>query len=298
MASPESERLRALFVKDWYGLKLPIQQRRADWEARESKVKLSDDVTVQPLEVAGVRCDRVSMADQNENALILHLHGGGFTQGSCITHRRLAVGLSKAASVPVLQVDYPLAPESPFPAAIEAVAQVYRAVLEQGLTSEKVVFVGDSAGGCLVASTIMFLRDRGLPIPAGAFFMGAGFDLTLSGESVESRKDIDPMLFKEGLEESNRYYLNGESPTNPLASPLFGDLRMFPPLLIHAGTDDLLMSDSIRFAEKAKKAGVDVELEVWEEMWHVWHMCVGMIPEADEALRKAGLFIRRSLKID
>lgn len=298
MASSESKTIRLQFVKDPESLKIPFETKRRDWEESACQVPLPSDVTIQPQETAGIYCERITVSSKKDDSLIFYLHGGGYTEGSCLTHRRFASNLARKVSVPLLLVDYPLAPEHPFPEAIESTVKVYQSILEQGIDPQKIVFAGDSAGGGLSVAVMMTLREKGLPLPGGLFIMSPWLDLTLSGESFERLRDIDPNVFKEALEYCADNYMNGQDKSNVLASPVLGDFHHFPPTLVHVGSHEILLSESILFEEKAKKAGVDIQLEVWDEMWHVWHGWAGELPEADKALQKAGAFIRRLLQVN
>jgi monoterpene epsilon-lactone hydrolase len=227
--------------------------------------------------------------------VILCLHGGGFTMGSSKATHVLASFLSAASGCRVLVIDYRLAPEHPFPAALEDTIAAYRWLLEQGFFPSRIIFAGLSAGGGLALSTLVSLRDAGVSLPAGAVLVSPWTDLAGTGESVITRAEADPWL----TDEMNRYhaalYAGGKDLRHPLISPLYADYRGLPPLLIHVGSDEIMLDDSIRVAERAKEAGVDVTLEVWEGMWHLWHAFASRLPEGRRAIEQIGHFVRRKL---
>lgn len=227
--------------------------------------------------------------------VVLYLHGGGYHLGSIATHRHLAGHLAQASNARTLQVEYRLAPEHPFPAGLDDCMAVYRWLLDEGCPSTSVVIAGDSAGGGLALAMALRLRDEGYALPAGVVTFSAWTDLTLSGSSFESRKDSDPMA-GDGSEEDGEQtvlaYLAGADPRHPWASPVFGEYAGLPPLLLQVGDFELILDDSVRVADLAMDADVSVDLEVWSEMTHVFQLGVGFVPEADEAVRKAGAWIQ------
>jgi acetyl esterase/lipase len=223
---------------------------------------------------------------------VYHVHGGGYTSGSCVTHRDLAARLSQASGARVFLLDYRLAPEHPFPAAIDDAVAGYEWLLAGGARPQQIVISGDSAGGTLVLAALLRLRERAAALPAGAVLISAMTDLTLSGASIESRAAADPLVYRESLAGAIAHYLGPADPRDPLASPLFADLRGLPALLIQVGADEVLLDDSTRLAERARAAGVQVTLEVWEAMWHVWHGWAAELPEARQAIARIGAFVR------
>lgn len=293
MASPESRRIRASFASDREAEPSPIEVQRAQWEAAVAEANAGLDAAIAPVDIQGMRGEWVAAPAADEDRALLFLHGGGYNAGSCITHRALAAQLARAAGARVLQVDYRLAPEHPCPAAIEDAAQAYRWLLAQGLPPQQVAIGGDSAGGGLALATLIELRDTGTPLPAAAFLLSPWLDMALSGESIQTRAQIDPLSSYEGLHAAAQLYLAGRDPRDPQASPLYADLRGLPPLLIHAGDHEVLLSDAARLAERARAAGVQAQLEVWDAMWHVWHAWAGELPEARDAIAQVGAFIRQ-----
>jgi acetyl esterase/lipase len=224
---------------------------------------------------------------------ILYLHGGAYTRGSIVSHRALVARLSAASGARALVIAYRLAPENPFPAAVEDATAAYRWLLEQHIQPDQLVVSGDSAGGGLSLALLLALRDAGHPLPAGAALLSPWTDLAGTGESIRTLAGADPWLNAERLMLTAGLYLAGADACNPLASPLYGDLHGLPPLLIQVGTDEILLDDATRLAERARAAGVPVTLEVWERMWHVFQSFAAEIPEGRQAVEKIGAFVRQ-----
>jgi acetyl esterase/lipase len=254
-----------------------------------------DDVDFTPLEVAGRPAEWVLANGARTDRTLLYLHGGGYCVGSIASHRTLAADLSRAAGLRVLLLDYRLAPEHPFPAAVEDATAAYRFLLDAGCDPRQLAIAGDSAGGGLTAATLLALRDADTPLPAVAVLLSPWLDLSLTGASMDAKADVDPMVQRVPLQRMADAYLHGADPAAPLASPLFADLRHLPPLLIHVGSAETLLDDAVRFAERARAAGVDATLEVWADMIHVWHAFGFILPEARDANARVGTFLRERL---
>jgi acetyl esterase/lipase len=190
-----------------------------------------------------------------------------------------------------LSVEYALAPEQPFPAAVSDGVKAYRWLLDRGHAPGAIAIAGDSAGGGLTAATLIAARDQGLPMPAGAALLSPWSDLTCDTETYVTREASDPSIAPDGIREMAKIYLAGADPRNPLASPNFADLAGLPPLLIHVGSEEVLLHDARILAERARAAGVDVRFEVWDRMFHVWHAFYQMLEEGDAALRKVASFL-------
>lgn len=296
MASPESQRIRAGFVKSAVPDTRPLDIQRREWEDGELKTPPAGTI-IEAVNADGIACERVMCGLVDSSKIMLFLHGGGYNAGSSKTHRRLAAYLSQAAGIPLLLPDYRLAPEHPFPAGVEDVARVYRWLLNTGYAPEQVVFGGDSAGGGLAISALLMLREAGDSLPAGAAVMSPMLDMTLSGESMASRAALDPLTTEYGLRTAVDYYIGTGDPKHPIASPLYADLRGLPPLLIHVGDYEMLLSDSTRLAEQGHAAGVDVHLTVWPELWHIFQAWAADVPEARESLAQIGAWVRGKLMI-
>jgi acetyl esterase/lipase len=222
--------------------------------------------------------------------MILYLHGGAYALGSINVHRELLARLARATHMRVLAVDYRLAPEHPYPAALEDTAAAYRWALDAGCAPSRIVVAGDSAGGGLALATLAALRDAGAPLPAGTVCLSPWLDLALTGASIRTKASVDPVLSREALERYAGLYAGEHARTHPLISPLYADLRGLPPLLIQVGTDEILLDDAVRGAEKARAAGVRATLDVVEGMFHVFQM-VGVLPETRRALERIAAFV-------
>jgi len=270
----------------------PLVKQRANMERQARFVKIPSGVDIQPVTIGSLPAEWIRPTGEPLDGAVLYLHGGGYTMGSIRTHRALAAQIAIASQTPILIVDYRLAPENPFPAALEDAVQAYRYLLEGGIPTEKIILAGDSAGGGLAVAATLSLRDGGEPLPGGIVCISAWLDLTMSGESVSTCARADPLISLEASRWHAGMYAGGRDPGAPLLSPVFADLAGFPPLLIQVGEHEILRSDSQRLAEKARGAGVPVELEVWDGMFHVWHMAAGYLPEADQAIARIGEFIK------
>jgi acetyl esterase/lipase len=265
-----------------------LQEWRDGFEALASTMPLPPDVRVEKVDVSGVPGEWTSVDDREGAATVLYVHGGGYAIGSLNTHRKLVGDLVRAIGGRALAVDYRLAPEHRHPAAVDDATAAYRWLLTQGADPQSIVIMGDSAGGGLTAATLLALRDAGDPLPSAAVMMSPWLDLACSGESMTTKAPDDPMIDPAALHEWAHMYHGGNDLTAPLVSPLYGDLSDLPPLLIQAGTAEILLDDSVRFAERAKAAGVDVTLDVWDDMIHVWQLFAFMLPEAQQAIDRIG----------
>jgi epsilon-lactone hydrolase len=276
-------------------LDLPIPERRAAVEAGAALAPPPDDVSFDEVDAAGVPSEWVTAPGARSDTALSYLHGGSYTIGSPRTHRRLTAALSRELGCRVLAPDYRLAPEHPFPAAVEDAVAAYRWLLDGGAVPEHLAIAGDSAGGGLTVATVVALRDRGLPLPAAAVAISPWADLELAGRSMTTKADVDPLISRERLKRSADAYLAGLHARSPLASPVYADLKGLPPLLIHVGGRETLLDDAIALAERARSDGVDVTLEIEEEMIHVWHVFAGLFPEADNGVRRVAEFLRAKL---
>jgi acetyl esterase/lipase len=228
-----------------------------------------------------------------EPRILFYIHGGGFTAGSAAAYRGLSSHLSAATGCRVLAVDYRWAPEEPFPAALDDCVAGYRwLVTAGGAAPRNVVLAGDSAGGNLVVAMLLALKQDGEELPAAGVCLSPIFDLALTGDSVVSRAGRDPMILASSLQMCSAAYRGNSDPTNPLMSPLYGDLAGVPPLLLQCGSEEMLRDDSVRLAAKAKAAGVDVTFEEWDEMVHVWHLFADRLTDGRKALARVGEFVR------
>ena len=226
---------------------------------------------------------------------ILYLHGGGYCLGSIDSHRALAGRLGAAAGCRVLLPDYRLAPENPFPAALDDARSAYDWLLEKGHRPQRLIVAGDSAGGGLTLALLLSLKESAEPLPAGGLCFSPWTDLALTGSSATAGVIDDPMLTRKDAEALAALYADGEDLENPFISPLYGDPSGLPPLLIQVGTRELLLDDALRFARLAQDKAVEVTLETWPDLMHVWQIFAPMVPEAVEALADAGRWARETI---
>lgn len=225
----------------------------------------------------------------NENRIILYLHGGAYCAGSIKTHKALMARIARASKCKTIGINYRLAPDFPYPAAIEDAMLAYKTLLNEG--HQNIYLVGDSAGGGLVLALMLKLKEMGLKMPKAASLISPWTDLNLSGESIRTKQHLDPLIDPKILKYFASLYIGDEDACNPYISPLYADLKGFPPILIQVGGNEVILDDSTRLAKKLKKAGCDVELEIWDKMFHVWHYLGGIIPEAKTAINNIGKFI-------
>ena len=225
---------------------------------------------------------------------ILYFHGGSWVVGSPATAQGLTAALVRRTGVPAVSLDYRLAPEHPFPAAVEDGVAAYRDLLGQGVPADQIILSGDSAGGGLSVSTALAARDAGLPAAAGIVVFSPGLDATRTGASMTTKEGVDPLFTKAALDQLTPLYLAGQDPRQPLLSPaVYADLAGLPPLLVQVGSNEILLDDSTRLATRAAAAGVDVILDVTADVPHVFQMFAGILDEADQALDRAAFFLRQ-----
>jgi len=277
---------------------MSIPERRATMDAWDKAYPVADDVTVASAKVAEVPVEWITAPNASEDAVLLFLHGGGYVIGSPDSHRHLVANLSEETGLQGLLVDYRLAPEDPFPAAVEDAISVYAALLTHGFEAEEIVVAGDSAGGGLVVAMMLAIRDANLPLPAAGICLSPWNDLTGTAKSLETNASVDPTVTKESLDFFAGEYLGEEDAQNPYASPLFGDFTGLPPLLIQVGSVEVLLDDAVVLAERAKEAGVSVTLEIWDEMIHVWHRYHPVLQEAREANARIGEYVRGIVSVN
>jgi epsilon-lactone hydrolase len=297
MPSPESRDIRQWLLQNEKAGPSPssLEETRAGYEERAAKAALLPGTEFEPVVAGRVPCEWVTAPGVAADRVILHLHGGGYTMGSCRTARILAPRLGAASGSRVLTVDYRLAPEHPFPAAVQDAVSAYRWLLESGYPPEKIAIAGDSAGGGLALAALVLLRDETVQLPSAGVLISPWTDVALTGDSMKGRAEADPRVTEAELRRHAELYTGNIDPEHPLVSPLHADLQGLPPLLIHVGTDEILLDDSTRLAERARDAGGDVTLKVWDGVWHVWHSFTPHLPEACEAMEDIGRFVRGRL---
>ena len=290
MASEQLQQAMDMFKE--MGAKMGEAKNMDDMRAIMIETQAPDGVTCTPVEAGGVSAEWSEAAGVDEAKVVLYVHGGGYVMGSAGSHRDVTGRLSKAAGARVLSLNYRLAPEHPFPAPVDDAVAAYRWLLAQGISPGNIAVAGDSAGGGLAIATLLALRDAGEPLPAAGIGISPWVDMEGTGESMTTRAAVDPVVQKEGLLGMAKLYLGDADPKNPLAAPLHADLAGLPPLLLQVGDAETLLDDSTRLAERARAAGVDVTLKVWDEMPHVWHLFAPILPEGRQAIDEIGSFFQ------
>ena len=287
-------RIRAVY-RNW-NRDTTVAQMRGDWDAAFGGS--TAPAKYERVFAGGVDGEWIIPADAPEDKAILYFHGGGFRIGSVASHRDLIARIALASGCRVLAINYRLAPEHRFPAALDDALVAYGWMLDRGLKPDSVVFAGDSAGGNLVLAAMLALRERGLPLPIAAALMSPWTDLAATGTSYVTRAEVDPIHQRPMILALAKNYLGGQGdPCDPLVSPLYADLRGLPPLLIQVGDRETVLDDSVMFADLARAAGVDVHLEVWDGMIHVFQMFGAELSEAHRAIASIAQFLNRHLHI-
>jgi monoterpene epsilon-lactone hydrolase len=286
-------RIRAVY-RSW-NRETSVAQMRSDWDAAFGGS--TAPVTCERVSASGVDGEWISPANMPLDKAILYFHGGGFRIGSVESHRNLIAQIAVASGCRVLAINYRLAPEHRFPAALDDALAAYGWMLHQGLKPENIAFAGDSAGGNLVLSAMLALRERSLPLPVAAVLMSPWTDLAATGTSYVSRAEADPIHQRPMILALAKNYLGGQGdPCDPLVSPLYADLAGLPPLLIQVGDRETVLDDAVMFADLARAAGVDVHLEVWDGMIHVFQMFGAELAEAHRAIASIAQFLNRHLQ--
>jgi epsilon-lactone hydrolase len=274
----------------------PADQSLADQRSRMDSLAnffpVPEGTEVEPAVLGGVKGEWVRVRRARRDAAVLYLHGGGYVIGSPASHRHLAAAIGEATGTSVFSADYRMAPEHPFPAAVDDAVAAYKGLIDSGVAAANIAIMGDSAGGGLTIATLVAARDKGLPMPGCAVAISPWADLSQGGESYRSRLKRDPMITKPGLDAMAAAYLGGADAKTPLASPLFADLKDLPPLLIQVGSEEALHDDSVQLAARAEAAGVDVSLESWGGMVHVWHIFHPILGEGRDAVARIGSFVK------
>jgi acetyl esterase/lipase len=271
-----------------------ISEARATFRSIEALTPHPPRGTVtEHVKVFNTRADLITGPRSQSDRFVLYLHGGAYRLGSPANYRNFTWRIAAVARARVLALDYRLAPEHPFPAALDDAVSAYHWLLANAAEPKKLAVFGDSAGGGLALALMLKLRDAGTPLPAVAVALSPWTDLALTGPSLRLNDQADPMLNADDLPHFASEYLNGANPDDPYASPLYGNPTGLPPTLFQVGSDEILRDDTLRMAEKMAAAGCQVTVELWPRMPHVWHLLAPVIPEAGAALKKIGAFIER-----
>jgi len=294
MVSEESKDIRAMVINEiapqFNGTSLDVQRQAL--ERMGEQIVLPETVRIESVTAGGVPAEWVFTSETASDEVVLYLHGGGLVMGSCRTHRGIASDFAASSGARVLLLDYRLAPENPPPAAIDDSVAAYRWLLSIGMNPENIVIAGDSAGGCLSIATLVELRDADDELPAAAILLSPMVDYAITGESVITRAESDPWITKRTLLDTSNWYCGDKDPKSPMISPLYADLRGMPPVYIIVGSDEIILSDSTRLADRLGNVGCSVTLEIWSGMWHVFQFFSANLPEGRQSIEKIGAFIR------
>ena len=273
---------------------MSLAETRASFDAEMGAVPMAPDCAVETFELSGLPVEKITPAGAPGDKVLLYLHGGGHIFGSIKSHRHYVSRLAAAANVTAYHIDYRLAPEHPYPAAVEDALKAYQYILGQGVRPENLIVGGESAGGNLAAALLVTLKNKGLPQPAGAYLLSAWLDMQTTAESYARVGKRDPMITREGIVGVALAYLGGK-PDDPVTSPVRADLSGLPPMLIHVGSEEVLLSDSVTFANNAAMTGIDVRLHVAAGMPHAWPLFHFYLPSALTAIDETGAWMRQRL---
>jgi len=295
--------LRAELVRLAARWLIKYRSRHATLEQVRKRMRALDAVTPAPragtrtetIDAGAVKAHRISTPASRSGRHVLFLHGGGYATGSSAAYRHFTWRIASAARAHVVAIDYRLAPEHPFPAALDDAVSAYRWLLANHAQPSHLAVIGDSAGGGLAFALSLRAADEGLPAPAAIVALSPWTDLALTGRSLRRNVKADPLMNLGSVAMYARYYLAGTDPRTPYASPLYGDLRKTPPTLIQVGSDEVLRDDAVRMADRLRALGRHVELEIWPRMPHVWHLFVPILPEAHRAIARIGAFLETRL---
>ncbi len=288
--NPEIEIIRAQLAAG--PRPVDLAGRRARLDGLGSGYTIPPDVHIEPVHANGVEAEWTSTPGTDLSRVLLFLHGGGYVSGSIASHRHMVAELGRKAQARTLAVGYRLAPEHPFPAALEDTLAAYRFLLAQGFSPKRIALCGESAGGGLALAALISLRDAGEALPACAWLSSPWTDLRQTGGTMQTKAAVDPLIQKAYLDELAAAYLNGADAGNPLVSPLHADLRGLPPLLIHSGSAETMLDDSGRLAIAAGSADVRVTFEIWPDMIHAFTLFYPQLAAGREALAQVGRFVR------
>ena len=294
MTSDELAQLRGMLAAAPIDFSSNAQEVRAMFDGMIATFPVDESYNFTEKTIGGITGHWLDAPKKSANVM-LYIHGGAMLVGTAFGYRGLSGNLAQASGVNMFSIDYRLAPESTFPAALDDSHAAYEGLLAEGYKAENIVVAGDSAGGGLVLSLLLKLKGAGKPQPAAAVVLSPWADLTHSGETMKTKKDVDNSLSQVGLQAGADQYLAGASATDPLASPLFGDYAGIAPLLIEVGSEEILLADSTRLAAKAGEAKVDVTLHIWPEMPHDWSLFSFMLSEGRDMIAEVGTWVSARL---
>jgi monoterpene epsilon-lactone hydrolase len=272
-----------------------VAGRRQRLDSLTARYEMPADVVVEGVDANGVRAEWTTTPAADPARVIMFLHGGGYVSGSIKSHRHMIAQAGREAGTRTLALAYRLAPEHPFPAALDDALAGYRFLLSQGFLPENIVIAGESAGGGLAIATLVSLREAGTALPACAWCSSPWTDLAMTGTTMQTKAAVDPLIQSPYLHELAAAYLHGRDPRMPEVSPIYADLRGLPPLLIQVGSDETLLDDAIRLAAVAAAADVRTTLQVWPHMIHAWHLFYAQLADGRRSLAEMGAFVRSTL---
>jgi monoterpene epsilon-lactone hydrolase len=297
VSTEQRETLDAILRQSAFPAGSDVNEQRRQLRELLSAQPLPGDITVTAAALGGVPTAEITVAGVEPRHVVLYFHGGVYVMGDAFLAADLASQVGRRTRAKVISVDYRLAPEHPYPAAVDDALAAYEALLDNGTAPSDVVFAGESAGGGLAIATLVNARDHQLPLPAAAFVMSPYADLTLAGATLETKGKADPLLSREALQARVPDYTAGQDAALPLISPLFADLSGLPPLIIQTGTHEVLLDDALRLARRAATADVAVTLDVTPGVPHVFQAYHQILDEAAAALDRAGQFLSAQLAV-
>ncbi len=288
--------LRIILRRMFKGRRLTIEDYRASTLKNAQRTnRIPKGAAVERFNIEGIPAAWIYADYAEQDKIVLYLHGGGYVLGGIDSHQMLCILMAQTLKMKILLPEYRLAPESPFPAAVDDALTAYRWLLAQGYNSKNIIISGDSAGGGLSLAAVLSLRDAGQPLPAAVVCMSPWADLTFKGNSYITKEKSEVILREDVLREWASAYVGKEKSDHRLISPVNADFHGFPPLLIQVGSDEILLDDSLALTEKAKAQGVNVTLKVWDDLWHVWQALGELIPESRQAFEEMGQFVRKHI---
>ena len=295
MSTEQRENLEAILRQSAFPTDIDLNEQRRLLRELLSAQPLPADVTVTAATLGGVPTAEITIDGVEPRHVVLYFHGGVYVLGDAFLSADLASQVGRRTRAKVISVDYRLAPEHPYPAAVDDALAAYEALLQNGTAPSDIVFVGESAGGGLAVATLINARDHGLPLPAAAFVMSPYADLTLAGSTMETKREVDPLMSRENLQARVTDYASGQDTALGLISPIFADLSGLPPLVIQAGSHEVLLDDAVRLAQQAATADVEVTLDITPGVPHVFQAYYPILDEAAAALDRAGQLLSTHL---
>ena len=272
-----------------------IDQLRKETENAGSSIPLPKNIKYKSVVAGNVNAEWITCGEVNENRIFMFMHGGGYYRGSIAATRATVARISAEAKIKCLSIDYRLAPEHPFPAAINDTYSAYEWLVNEGINPEHIIVSGQSAGGGLCLALLLKIKDKNFSQPKGAVALSPWTDLYQTGKTMVTNEKIDPIISKKYLDRFAKLYFPDSYNMSYLASPIIGELSGLPDILIQVGSAETMLDDSKRFYKKAKKANVNVKLEIWEDMFHGWHSNAHILNDADKAIKNIGIFCRNVL---